>query len=163
MVFKDSPIAEKCRYLFQNITIEPVVFLFALSFGFFAIASDQIYVDKMCQVNLNYTKEVCENIYDHTEIQQENQVRVTNLKTIGRVIQAFPPFLYTLIAGPWCDKHGRKPFIIISILSYGISNTVFLINTIWWYELKAEFLLLECIQGKSWKNLLKNSDPYRNI
>ena len=147
MAFNDLPNIKKVKYLFQSVTIEPVFFLFAMNFGFFAVASQQLYVDKMCQVNLNHSKEICDNIYSHKEIQLDVQERVTRLKTINSVIQGIPSFFYSLIAGPWCDKHGRKPLIIISILGSTVSTTVFLINTIWWYQLKAEYLLLECIQG----------------
>ena len=141
-------MAKKCRFLLRYITLEPVCFLFAINFGFYMIAAKQLYVDKMCQVNLNYSKEICDNIYAHKEIQEENQERVTRLSWVSKMIQAIPPLVYALIAGPWCDKYGRKPLIIISIFGYAIANTVFLINTIFWYELKAEYLLLECIQGK---------------
>ena len=138
---------EKLKFIFANITLEPVFFLFAFNFGFWVLAANQLYVDKMCQVNLNHSKEICDDIYSHREIQLDNQESVTRLQRTSRIVQALPPLVYALVAGPWCDKHGRKPLIIISIFGYAIANTVFLINTIWWYELKAEYLLLECLQG----------------
>lgn len=149
MGFKELLFSAKIKYIFENITLEPVVFIFAMNFGFYAIAAHQLYIDKMCQVNLNYTAEICDNIYVHKEIQLTNQEKVTNLQVISRVIQSIPPFLCVLIAGPWCDKHGRKPLIIITIFGYAIANTVFLINTIWFHELKAEYLLFEALQGNT--------------
>ena len=145
------------KFLFQQITMEPVVFIFALSFGLYAIASTQLYVEKMCTVNMNLSRDVCDNIQNksyvpppplnRTELQNTLQEQTTRLKWKSKLIQAVPPLFYSLIAGPWCDIHGRKPLIIISIFGYAIASTVFLINTIWWYELKAEFILFECLQG----------------
>ena len=148
MAFKELSLFEKIKYVFQNMTLEPVCFIFAMNWGFYAIASDQLYVDKMCQVNLNHSKEICDDIYSHPDLQRELQERVTSLKTNSRVIQAIPPLVYALIAGPWCDKYGRKPLIVVSIFSNAVANTIFLINTIWWDELKAEYLLFECLAGR---------------
>ena len=53
---------EKIKFIFANITLEPVFFIFAMNFGFYAIAANQLYVDKMCQVNLNHSAEICDNI-----------------------------------------------------------------------------------------------------
>ena len=139
----------------SNITLEPVVFLFSLGLGFYYLPASQLYVDKMCRVNLvreglvdfNNSKEICDNIYSNKTLQIENQERVTRLKTLSKFIQAIPPLIYALLAGPWCDRYGRKPLILISLFGYILSNAVFLINTIWYNELKAEYLLLECIQG----------------
>ena len=144
---KPSSVIGKIKYLATNITLEPVCFIFALNFGFYAIASKQLYIEKVCTVNLNHTTEICDNLKAHQEIRYDNQELVTRLSWISKIIQSFPPLVYSLFAGPWCDKHGRKPLIIISIFGYAISNSVFLINTIWWYELKAEYLLLESLQG----------------
>ena len=141
---------EHLKYIWKNITLEPVALLFSLNFGFIAVAGNQLYVDKMCQVNLNYTKEICDTINvnpEYKDIMVENQKKVVALQTISRVIQSIPSFLYPLIAGGICDKYGRKPFIVIAIVGYTIPATVYLINTIWWYELKTEYLLLECLQG----------------
>ena len=141
----------KIKYIFENITLEPVVFIFAVNFGFWVLASQQLYVDKMCQVNLNHSKEICDNIQSgvHKEIQLTNQEKVTALRVISTTIQTIPVFLVVLIAGPWCDKHGRKPLIIVTIFGYAIANAVFLINSIWFHELKAEYLLFEALQGNT--------------
>ena len=139
------------KYIWENITLEPVAFLFSLNFGFIAVAGSQLYVDKMCQVNLNYTVEICDNVNvnpEYKDIMIENQKKVVVLQTISRVIQTIPSFLYTLVAGGICDRYGRKPLIVIAILGYTISTSVYLISIIWWHELRAEFLLLECLQGK---------------
>ena len=142
-----TSVREKCVFLYRNITIEPICFIFAINYGFFAIASSELYVQKMCRVNLNYTDEVCDDIYSYKDKQETNQELVTGLQRTSKIIQAIPPLVYALIAGPWSDKHGRKPLIILGILGYVLSNIVFLINAHWFDELKAEYLLLECIQG----------------
>ena len=143
------------KSVYSNTTIEPVMLLFALSLGFFYMSGTQLYVDKMCRVNLvreglvdfNNSQEICDNIYSNKKLQIENQERVTRLQTLSRCIQAIPPLIYALLAGPWCDRHGRKPLILLSLFGYILSNLSFLINTIWYHELKAEYLLMECIQG----------------
>ena len=83
----------------------------------------------------------------YKEMQFRNQELVTALQTNSRILQSIPPLIYALIAGPWSDRNGRKPLIFISIFGYVLANGVFLINTIWFDELRAEYLLLECIQG----------------
>lgn len=139
----------------KSITIEPAVLIFSLALGFYYIAGSQLYVDKMCRVNLvmeglidlNTSKSTCDNIYNNKDLQIKNQERVTVLQTTSRCIQSIPPLIYALFAGPWCDRNGRKPLILISLFGYILCQAVFLINTIWYHELKAEYLLLESIQG----------------
>ena len=41
-----------------------------------------------------------------------------------------------MIAGPLTDKYGRKPLIISALLGYLILDIVFLINSIFFYQLK---------------------------
>ena len=139
---------KKIKYVIKNITIEPVFFIFAMCFGFYMIASSQLYIDKVCKVNLNISTDICNNLQKHDEEQIIVQEYVSELKVYNKVIQSIPPCIYALLAGPWSDRHGRKVLIICAVFGYVLCNGIFLINTIWFYEFKAEYLLFECIQGK---------------
>ena len=142
--------------VYKNTTIEPVILLLSLMWGFSYLSGSQLYVDKMCRVNLvqdgiidaNNSKEICDNIYNNKTLQMINQKRVTRLQTSNKCIQSIPPLIYALMAGPWCDKYGRKPLILISLFGYVLSSCIFVINTVLYHELRAEYLLLECLQGK---------------
>ena len=79
----------------------------------------------------------------HKEEQGMVQKYVSTLLIYSSVLQAIPAILFTLFAGAWSDLHGRKALIVCSTLGYLISNVVFLINTHFFYELKAEYLLFE--------------------
>ena len=158
-----SRIHHQLHLIWSNITIEPVFLIFAFCYGSFSIASKELYIAKICNVNHNYSREICDHIEQHKDIQVKVHEDVATLNTYNSVIQAIPGSIFSLLAGSWSDRNGRKVLMLCSVFGYILSNGVFLLNTYYFYELKAELLLFECLQGMytisvtvTIKTLLKN-------
>ena len=82
------------------------------------------------------------------------QKEVSSLKIYSRVLQAIPAGLIGLFAGAWSDKNGRKKIFLLALSGYLIYNVIFLLNFVFFYELRAEWLLLECLQVETSKNII---------
>ena len=134
--------------IWKNITIEPVYLLFVLNYGIFGIVSQDLYIEKVCRVNLNFNLTICDHIQEHKNEQIKVQEYTSTLKMYNTILQTIPGTLYLLIIGPLSDVYGRKLFLTLSLLGYTFNNTVFIINAYFLNELKAEYLLFECLQGK---------------
>eukprot|EP00092_Neocalanus_flemingeri_P036288 GFUD01039510.1.p1 GENE.GFUD01039510.1~~GFUD01039510.1.p1 ORF type:complete len:539 (-),score=81.11 GFUD01039510.1:778-2394(-) len=139
-------LLSNCCGAWRHISLEPVFFLYYINIGLIRISTEGLYLDKACKVNLNYTEEICDNIHNHTEVQKETQKFVSELQAYNGILQSAPAIIFTLFAGPLSDTYGRKPLIICALFGWFLHNIVFLVNSIWFYELKVEYLLFECLQ-----------------
>jgi membrane-anchored glycerophosphoryl diester phosphodiesterase (GDPDase) len=133
---------EKLKNVASAVTLEPVLILFSLSQGLLMIASQSLYIDKVCKVNLAMGDEICDNIQQHEEEQVRVQQYVAVLQGYSGILQSMPAIVYALFAGPWSDVNGRKMLIVCSTFGNVLNNGVFMIN-IYFGHLKAEYLLFE--------------------
>ncbi len=68
------------------------------------------------------------------------------LTTVSGVIQNVPSLIFVLFIGPWSDRYGRKPLLILPTIGYLLMSGVILVNVIFFDELVAEWMLLEAVQ-----------------
>ena len=104
----------------KNLTIEPVVFFYLTSVGLISVIRPNLLIDKACRVKLNFTEEICSNLSTTTNNNDTNLIEVQKVvadyeRTLN-LAAAVPRVTFTLLAGPWSDRHGRKLLILFPIL-----------------------------------------------
>ena len=56
--------SEKMKFVLNNITIEPAMFVYYLFYEICIVPFDQLKIDKSCLNDFNYTQDVCDNLLD---------------------------------------------------------------------------------------------------
>ena len=67
-------------------------------------------------------------------------------KAYNGFLQRLPSVVFILFAGPLSDSFGRKPFLIIPLVGFFLLNLVFVINTIWFQELKVKWIVKHALE-----------------
>ena len=120
-LFKEMTFGKKIKYVYDNITLEPMVACFVLPSMLLMLGVQNLNLEKACRVNLNYNQTVCDALrirdtalYADEEVAIQKLVaKITGLKM---AITSAVPCLLILFFGSWSDRHGkRKPCILIPL------------------------------------------------
>ncbi|CAG2060098.1 unnamed protein product [Timema podura] len=121
-------LKEKCKHIIANITVEPILAAYILPNTLAALATQNLYLEKACRLNLNYSDKVCtEIIYGNGSIYPTEEMNSAELVVYMGVWKTYlscslPVFL-VLFLGSWSDRHARrKPFILMPLLGGALSG-----------------------------------------
>ncbi|CAL8086721.1 unnamed protein product [Orchesella dallaii] len=125
--------SEKVRSSQPNVLkrygLEICVLLFSVADSTFSITVQNFYIDRICQVTKNFTKEECRNLtsgaYNHDETLTE--VTASEYTIYKNLIESGLPIILSIFLGSWIDKNGSKPVLIMSILGYFTASLVYIL------------------------------------
>ena len=138
-------------YLFNHITLEPLVVL--LQFGYGLVEGGQIQSDlliwKICHLEFNYPEDICSNLtldkYD--SINDRVQTKANNMLGNMQYMISGPALVWSFFAGALLDKFGPKLFIILPLLGRFFSDIGCLVNFAFIEKLPLEFFYVEACFG----------------
>ena len=98
-------------------------------------------IDKVCLVNLNFTKEICQDLTHHKKYEEQVQEIVADLQMYLSILSSIPAIITGLFLGPWSDANGRKPLMIVPCIGDVLGQVVLILNT-YFGHIKAEYILI---------------------
>lgn len=57
------------RSALSAVTLEPAILLFCVAGGIYGIASEEVYIEKACRVNLSFNDTLCDDIQNNKDEQ----------------------------------------------------------------------------------------------
>ena len=127
-----------CKKLLSQITVEPVILLYMISFGMDQVIRPELLLFKACVNRLDYTIEECQQVvFNETNSTiMDNVSKVVSNYESNLSLAAFAPkFLFALLAGHWSDVNGRK----VGNLPINILKSLLAILLFTWQELHTIF------------------------
>ncbi|CAL4119966.1 unnamed protein product [Meganyctiphanes norvegica] len=120
-----------CSY----VTIEPSMFLIALGYSFEGVFVDNLWIDKVCLIQLNYSKEICKNLDSGNYNSQQDNVQrwVKSYSMYSQIIETIPVLFAIILLGAWSDTRGRKLPYIIPQFGYLLKVFSYIINAYFWF------------------------------
>ena len=119
---------EEVKSFWQNITIEPNVFLHVCSFSIISGAAvhTNLMLWKVCAVVKGYDEAICDGIEssENEEVKKDVQRWLNDFNIFGGFIGAIPGIAYSLFVGALSDRYGRRPMIYLPMLGWTISSII---------------------------------------
>ncbi|XP_042882122.1 proton-coupled folate transporter-like isoform X2 [Penaeus japonicus] len=115
-----------------------------LGFSIMIVYVENLQMDKICRVNLNYTEEVCENLFRYPEENLQLQQSFSMFGMYNGIIMAFIPLFFILFMGAWSDKYGRKVPLVIAIIGHFCWAAGYLVNS-WMPDWPVEYILVAAL------------------
>ncbi|XP_023345352.1 proton-coupled folate transporter isoform X2 [Eurytemora carolleeae] len=142
IISRDLGDIQLSRNDFQLFGIEMVAVLAGSAGGLQSVINMNLFIDKICRNNLNYSEIICSDLMNvrYETIQNEVQHAVTTLSMYYTLLASIPIIFLTLILGPMSDRLGRRLIISISLFGFILGQFCYLMNVVFWGA-RAEYIL----------------------
>ncbi|KAL4704084.1 hypothetical protein ACJJTC_004430 [Scirpophaga incertulas] len=166
----ERDFSSNLKYGLKNIKLEPVILLFTSCAILTSNTTQNLCLQKICRVNLNYSTDICDSLklqsLDLQNPYERNvQLILGNAIAWKTYIVTTWPSLMGLLVGPYSDKTGnRRIFLLMPLACQILMCIASIINTFFFNELSIEALIfsdaiLDAIAG-SWYVLLVSAFSY---
>ena len=117
-----------------------------------SVVRDNLILDKVCLLELNYPAEACYNLthgapITNGSIKTAVQNRAADLEVLDGILIALPSVLFSLFVGAWSDANGRKFVLILPFIGNILSFIIYIINYHWFQVLSATQMLWGSVAG----------------
>lgn len=97
----------------KSVTLEPVILCNIMATQIAFLASQNLFIEKACRVNLQFSDEVCDALRERNtklfaEKEMQVQMIVAGMQNWRIVIQSAVPTLMVLFWGSWSDRHSKR-------------------------------------------------------
>lgn len=143
----DAPV----KRLVSWITVEPVELFYVLMFTTSNVVRDNLFLDKVCLLDLKIDPEACYNLTHGIRIDKNIsdavQDKAASLEVIDGILVAIPALIFSLFVGAWSDVNGRKSVLILPFIGNILSFVVYIVNYYWFDAIPSPHLLWGSIAG----------------
>lgn len=142
--WKDLDFFEKARRMFSLITVEPILACYVMPSVLSALATQNLYLEKACRVNLQFPHHVCDALtrrdtVNYTAEEEAVQTLVASVAGWKTVLQSFLPCFVLIFLGAYSDRVGQRKFcMLLPIVGEFLTSIGLIINTYFFYQLPLE-------------------------
>ncbi|XP_069970903.1 proton-coupled folate transporter [Penaeus vannamei] len=136
----------RARRFFGAVTVEPVCFLYAITFGMTMALLPNLWVDKICLVQLDYGEETCASLQEGKEPAKQDAVQKMSaqMSLYFQILLFVPAIFANLLLGAWGDMRGRRAPVLAPVVGSLFMALVLMANCYWW-SLPPALLLLAAL------------------
>ncbi|KAI5644517.1 major facilitator superfamily domain-containing protein [Phthorimaea operculella] len=142
--WEDLNFFEKSRKMISLITVEPILACYVMPSVLAALATQNLYLEKACRVNLRYPHHICDALTrrdtaNYTFEEEEVQKLVASVAGWKTVLQSFLPCFILVFLGAYSDRVGKRKFcMLLPIVGEFLTSMGLILNTYLFYELPLE-------------------------
>lgn len=141
---KGLSIFQKAKLMISLITVEPILACFVMPSVLSALATQNLYLDKACRVNLGFEQHICDALTkrdtaNYTFEEEAVQTLVASVAGWKTVLQSFLPCGTLIFVGAYSDRIGQRKFcILLPIIGEFLTSIGLIVNTYFFYQLPVE-------------------------
>lgn len=135
---------ERIKRLISLITVEPILAGYIMPSVLASLATQNLYLEKACRVNLGYEHHVCDALTrretaNYTLEEEAVQTLVASVTGWKTVLQSFLPCGLLLFLGAYSDRVGQRKFcMLLPLIGELLTSIGLIVNTYYFYELPIE-------------------------
>lgn len=142
--WKEMSFIQKARHMITFITVEPILACYVMPSVLSALATQNLYLEKACRVNLGFEHHICDALTrretaNYTYYEEEVQKLVASVAGWKTVLQSFLPCGILIFIGAYSDRVGQRKFcMLLPIIGEFLTSIGLMVNTYFFDELPVE-------------------------